>query len=116
MRIRRDHLRAALFAVFLTAILSAFSRGEDLICTDGTIYREATVTQVENDALIIRYKKGVAVVLFVRLPPALRAKFDYDPIKAEDERELKSKKKEAPNYSPKQVWIALNTPRTSEQD
>jgi hypothetical protein len=110
VRTRRDCLRNAFFAAILTTISSTFSHGEDWICTDGAVYRDVTVTQVEDDAVTIRFARGAALIPLVKLPPTLQAKFNYDPIKGEAGRNLRSKREnEDPGYSLRQVRMALNS-------
>jgi hypothetical protein len=67
----------ALFVVGFTC-----ARAEDWKTSDGIVYQDVKVLQVEDDAVTILYKDGGALVPLAKLPAPLQKKFDYDPEKA----------------------------------
>jgi hypothetical protein len=69
----------------LTVLLFLFpliALGEDLRAKDGTIYRQAKVSEVAADGLIVSYEKGMAKIDFDQLPKALQDRYGYEPRKA----------------------------------
>lgn len=72
-------------------VLSAsFAHGEDFKTVNGKIYKDATITRVEGDGIVIRSKTGIAKIYFVELPKEVQEKFHYSqgpPIPAQRERE-----------------------------
>ena len=49
---------------------------------NGKEYKDATVTRVEPDGLVVKTKSGVAKIYFVELPKDVQARFHYDSEKA----------------------------------
>jgi hypothetical protein len=52
----------------------------DIVTTDGHVYKDCTVTQVEPDALRVLYADGAARLPYEKLPVAVQAKY-FDPAK-----------------------------------
>jgi hypothetical protein len=48
----------------------------------GKEYKDATVSRVEPDGIVLRTKSGIAKVYFVELPKDVQARFHYDAAKA----------------------------------
>jgi hypothetical protein len=55
---------------------------EDFKTLDGKEYRNATVTRVEPDGIVVKTKSGITKVYFVELTPEVQNRFGYDPQKA----------------------------------
>ena len=70
---------------------SAIASAEDWTTTDGTKYQNVQVMRVEDDAVTIIYKDGGALIYLNKLPPALQARFNYDPVKAKAAAEARAK-------------------------
>jgi hypothetical protein len=88
------HARIAIVRMILIlslALVSTCVFAEDWKTTDGTIYRDVKVVQVEDDAVTILYQDGGALVPLVKLPTNLQQKFDYDPVKAKMAADARSK-------------------------
>ena len=70
-------------ATALIAVISALSvhlcTAEDMTTTDGTVYRNATVTKADPDALKISFEDGLARIPFEKLPEDIRQKYGYTP-------------------------------------
>jgi hypothetical protein len=71
-RIRRvKHWQIAFVVVLSTSIALA----EDFKTVTGKEYKDATVTRVEGDGIILRTKTGISKVYFIELPKDVQEKF-----------------------------------------
>ena len=81
--------RASVIAALL--VLSAsFALGEDFKTVNGKLYKDATITRVEGDGIVIRTKTGISKIYFVELPKEVQEKFHYGqatPVRAQKEGE-----------------------------
>jgi hypothetical protein len=68
-------------AVAILAALST-SLADDFKTTNGKEYKNATVTRVEPDGIVVKSKSGISKVYFVELPKDVQERFHYDPIRA----------------------------------
>jgi hypothetical protein len=63
------------------AILAALSMSmvlaEDFKTTNGKEYKDATITRVEGDGIVIRTKTGISKVYFTELPKDVQQRFHY---------------------------------------
>ena len=50
---------------------------EDFKTTNGKEYKDATITRVERDGIVLRTKTGISKVYFVELPKDVQEKFHY---------------------------------------
>ena len=55
---------------------------EDFKTLDGKECKDATVTRVEPDGIVLKTKSGITKVYFVELPPEVQNRFGYNPQKA----------------------------------
>ena len=55
---------------------------DDFKTTSGKEYKNATVTQVEADGIVIKTKGGISKVYFTELPKDVQERFHYDPAQA----------------------------------
>lgn len=60
---------------------SAFA--DDLKLTNGTVYKNVTVTKADPDGLRIIHSDGGGKVLFADLPEEIQKKYNYDPVAAQ---------------------------------
>src|SRR5213080_5607143 len=75
-RIRRVNCLATTLA--LLAVLSAsLAMAEDFKTIDGKIYKDATISHVEADGIVLRTKTGISKVYFVELPKDVQERFHY---------------------------------------
>jgi hypothetical protein len=72
----------SLAAALLGAVGGTSLLAEDWTTLDGVTYKDVKVIKVEDDAVTILYHDGGALIRMFRLPPALQARFHYDPEKA----------------------------------
>jgi hypothetical protein len=64
----------------ILAVLSAsLALAEDFKTVNGKEYKDATITRVEGDGIVLRTKTGISKVYFVELPQDVREKFHYGP-------------------------------------
>jgi hypothetical protein len=53
------------------------ARSDDFKTTDGKEYKNATVTQVEADGIVVKTKGGISKVYFAELPKDVQERFHY---------------------------------------
>jgi hypothetical protein len=70
-------LFAILFLTFAPAVLS-----EDFHTVNGKEYKDAAVTRVEPDGIVVNTKSGVTKIYFTELPKDVQEQFHYDSAKA----------------------------------
>jgi hypothetical protein len=67
-------------ALSIFAALSAsIALAEDFKTINGKEYKDATITRVEGDGIVLRTKTGISKVYFVELPRDVQEKFHYGP-------------------------------------
>jgi hypothetical protein len=74
----------------LLVLTASLALGEDFKTVNGKEYKDATITRVEGDGIVIRSKTGISKIYFVELPKDLQEKFHYSqatPIPAQREQE-----------------------------
>lgn len=85
MQKESSQLRQEMSTKVLTfLILSFISAGfaEDLKTINGKEYRDATISRVEPDGIVVKTKSGIAKVYFIELPKDVQERFHYDSEKA----------------------------------
>jgi len=70
-----------LFTILLLSFAAA-ALSEDFKTVNGKEYKDATVTRVEPDGVVVKTKSGVAKVYFAELPKEVQERFHYDSEKA----------------------------------
>jgi chromosome segregation ATPase len=63
---------------FLICSLTAAAFAEDFKTINGKEYKDATVTRVEPDGIVVKTTSGVTKVYFVELPKEVQDRFHYD--------------------------------------
>jgi hypothetical protein len=67
-------------ALSIFAALSAsLAQAEDFKTINGKEYKDATITRVEGDGIVLRTKTGISKVYFVELPKDVQERFHYGP-------------------------------------
>ena len=62
----------------ILAVLSAsLAVAEDFKTINGKIYKDATISRVEADGIVIRTKTGISKIYFVELPKEVQERFHY---------------------------------------
>lgn len=68
--------------VILAALSSSFALADDFKTIAGKEYKDATVTRVEPDGIVVKSKSGISKLYFVELPKDVQRRFSYDPQQA----------------------------------
>jgi chromosome segregation ATPase len=67
---------------FLMVCLASVAVADDFKTNAGKEYKDATVTRVEPDGIVVKTKSGITKVYFTELPREVQERFHYDPQKA----------------------------------
>ena len=62
----------------LAAPSASLALAEDFKTVNGKEYKNATVSRVEPDGIVLIYKSGIAKVYFIELPKEVQERFHYD--------------------------------------
>jgi hypothetical protein len=74
---RMKHWQIAL-SIF-AALSASLALAEDFKTINGKEYKDATITRVEGDGIVLRTKTGISKVYFVELPQDVQKKFRPTP-------------------------------------
>ena len=74
---RMKHWQIAL-SIF-AALSAPLALAEDFKTINGKEYKDATITRVEGDGIVLRTKTGISKVYFVELPPDIQKRFRPTP-------------------------------------
>jgi hypothetical protein len=66
----------------LTICLASIALADDFKTVNGKEYKDATITRIEPDGIVLKYKSGVSKVYFTELPKEVQESFHYAPAKA----------------------------------
>lgn len=70
--------RVKYFGILLLSILFAsLAFSEDFKTTTGKVFKNATVSRVEGDGLVLKTEKGIAKVYFTELPQDVQERFHW---------------------------------------
>jgi len=61
----------------LALLSTSLALAEDFKTVSGRVYKDATVTHVEADGIVLRTKSGISKVYFVELPKDVQERFHY---------------------------------------
>ena len=67
---------------FLISCFALVALADDFKLINGREYKDATVTRVEPDGIVLRTNAGIAKVYFVELPKEYQERFKYNPAAA----------------------------------
>jgi len=73
-----DTMNKAALAI-LAALSASLAVADDFKTIDGKEYKNATVSRVEPDGIVLKNKSGIAKVYFVELPKDVQERFNYNP-------------------------------------
>ena len=59
------------------ALSASFGLADDFKTMDGKIYKDATISHVEADGIVIKTKTGISKIYFVELPKDVQERFHY---------------------------------------
>jgi hypothetical protein len=64
--------------VLILAVLSAsLALSEDFKTTNGKVYKDATVSRIEGDGIVLRTETGISKVYFTELPQEIQERFHW---------------------------------------
>src|ERR1700756_4278352 len=66
----------------LAALAASLALAEDFKTKDGKDYKDATVSRVEADGIVVKTKSGISKLYFVELPKEVQQRFNYNPQQA----------------------------------
>jgi hypothetical protein len=66
----------------LAALSVSLALADDFKTNNGKEYKDATVTQVESDGIVVKTKSGISKLYFQELAKEVRQRFNYDPQQA----------------------------------
>src|SRR5205823_14484170 len=69
---------------FLILSFISVAQADDFKTITGKEYKNATVSRVEPDGIVLTNKAGISKVYFTELPKDVQERFGYDPQKAGD--------------------------------
>jgi hypothetical protein len=69
-------------AILVTLSAISIAQADDFKTNSGKEYKNATVTQVEADGIVIKTKGGISKLYFTELPKDVQERFHYDPAQA----------------------------------
>jgi hypothetical protein len=68
--------------IILATLSASLAPAEDFKTINGKEYKNATVSRVEADGIIIKSKSGISKLYFVELPKEVQQRFHYNPATA----------------------------------
>jgi hypothetical protein len=74
-------VQTKLFTILLLSFATA-AFSDDFKTVNGKEYKDATVTRVDPDGVVVKTKSGIAKVYFIELPKEVQEQFHYDSGKA----------------------------------
>jgi hypothetical protein len=81
MRFKLRQVNTKLLTVLILSFTSA-AVSEDVKTVNGKEYKDATITRVEPDGIVVKTKSGITKVYFAELPKEAQERFHYDQQKA----------------------------------
>ena len=63
--------------VILSTLFVSLALAEDFKTVSGRVYKDATISHVEADGIVLRNKSGISKVYFVELPKDVQERFHY---------------------------------------
>jgi len=85
MRAERRRNREKYILVILIVCCASVALAEDFRTIKGKEYKNATVTRVDADGIVVRTTRGISRLYFAELPDDVQARFGHDPAKIEAE-------------------------------
>lgn len=92
MRTERKRNRKKHILVILIVCCASVALAEDFRTIKGKEYKNATVTRVDADGIVVRTKAGISRLYFGELPEDVQMRFGHDPAKIEAEAATKEKR------------------------
>ena len=65
--------------LILAVLFASLALSEDFKTTNGKVYKDATVSRVEGDGIVLRTEAGISKVYFTELPQGVQERFHWAP-------------------------------------
>jgi hypothetical protein len=72
----------AVLGAILSLVFTSLALAEDFKTVNGKEYKDATVTQVEADGIVVKMKTGISKLYFTELPEDVQKRYHYVPANA----------------------------------
>jgi hypothetical protein len=63
--------------VILAVLFASLTLSEDFKTTNGKVYKDATVSRIEGDGIVLRTEAGISKVYFTELPQEVQERFHW---------------------------------------
>jgi hypothetical protein len=63
--------------IILAVLFASLALSEDFKTTNGKVYKDATVSRIEGDGIVLRTEKGIFKVYFTELPREVQERFHW---------------------------------------
>ena len=63
--------------VILAVLFASLALSEDFKTTNGKVYKDATVSRIEGDGIVLRTEAGISKVYFTELPQEVQERFHW---------------------------------------
>ena len=63
----------------MAVLFASLALSEDFKTTNGKIYKDATVSRIEGDGIVLRTEAGISKVYFTELPQEVQERFHWKP-------------------------------------
>ena len=63
--------------VILAVLFASLALSEDFKTTNGKVYKDATVSRIEGDGIVLRTEAGISKVYFTELPQDVQERFHW---------------------------------------
>src|SRR6476620_101353 len=73
----RMNPRNTIIAILATLSAASLALADDFKTIDGKEYKDATVTRVEPDGIVVRMKSGIVKLYFSELPKEVQERLDH---------------------------------------
>ena len=65
--------------LILAVLFASLALSEDFKTTNGRVYKDATVSRIEGDGIVLRTEAGISKVYFTELPQEVQERFHWKP-------------------------------------
>ena len=63
--------------LILAVLFASLALSEDFKTTNGKVYKDATVSRIEGDGIVLRTEAGISKVYFIELPQEVQERFHW---------------------------------------
>jgi hypothetical protein len=112
--VRRITVILARGCVVLAISIEATASAEDVRTTNGHEYKDAQISRVEPDGIVITHSAGIVKIPFTELPRDSQKKYGYDPEKAQAYAEQLAQQQHALAASNQQTIERVNAEKSRQ--